>query len=67
MDAPVDTAVYIPACLPPQGADYQGKTGELYQAWNDVQNHILWSISYGPALKVVSRPVLARAGVSHCG
>ena len=31
MESPVDTSVYIPACLPPQGAEYKGKTGDLYQ------------------------------------
>ena len=43
MDAPVDTTVYMPACLPPHGADYQGKTGELSQVWVVVHTHILWS------------------------
>ena len=43
MDAPVDTAVYLPACLPPPGAEYQGKTGEPGQVWIVVHTHTLWS------------------------
>ena len=29
MDGAVDTAVYMPVCLPPTEADYVGKTGKL--------------------------------------
>ena len=43
MDAPVDTAVYMPACLPPHGADYQGEKGKLYKVRTVVHSHILWS------------------------
>ena len=28
MNAPVDTSIYLPVCMPPHGANYEGKTGD---------------------------------------